>query len=126
MIGTALDSMMTPSGTTSDFRPLITNDQIDAAITESWSHPVVIFKHSVSCGTSAEAYEELSTLPEAPTIYIVDVLASRPVSRALAERFGVRHESPQVLVLWQGRVTWAASHYHVNADEVRQALNDRA
>lgn len=117
--------MNSPS-TTAEFRPLTNNDHVEAAIAESWSHPVVLFKHSVSCGTSAEAYEELATLIDVPAIYIVDVLASRPISRAIAERFGIRHESPQALVLRQGQVTWAASHYHVNAEEVRQALSANA
>lgn len=115
--------MMNPHSPTETFRPLTSNDQTDAAIAESWSRPVLIFKHSFSCGTSAEAHEELSTLGEVPIIYLVDVQASRAVSRAMADRFGIRHESPQALLLWQGQVQWAASHYHVTADEVRQALS---
>lgn len=118
--------MMNPHSSTGTFRPLTSNDDTETAIAESWSHPVLIFKHSFTCGTSAEAYEELATLGDAPVIYLVDVQASRAVSRAMAERFAIRHESPQALLVWQGQVRWAASHYHVTADEVRQALSGLA
>jgi bacillithiol system protein YtxJ len=36
------------------------------------------------------------------------------VSAAIEARLGIRHESPQVLVLLNRRVAWAASHYSVN------------
>jgi bacillithiol system protein YtxJ len=111
-----------PHSTTAEFRPLTNDADTDLAVSESWSRPVLIFKHSFTCGTSAEAYEELSAMPDPPAMFLVDVQASRPVSRSIADRFGIRHESPQVLVLWQGGVTWSASHYHVNGDEVRGAL----
>lgn len=118
--------MMNPHSPTGTFRPLTSTDDTEAAIAESWSHPVLIFKHSFSCGTSAEAYEELETLGDAPIIYLVDVQMSRAVSRSVADRFDIRHESPQALLVWHGQVRWAASHYHVTADEVRQALSTLA
>ena len=100
-------------------------DQLDAAVARSSVEPVLIFKHSRTCGTSAEAHEEVSTLLagtlEAP-VYLVDVRSARQVSNAITERFGIRHESPQVLLLEGGRVRWSASHYHVNEREILQAL----
>lgn len=100
-------------------------DQLDAAVARSSVEPVLIFKHSRTCGTSAEAHEEVSTLLagalEAP-VYLVDVRSARQVSNAIAQRFGIRHESPQMLLLEGGRVRWSASHYHVNEREILQAL----
>ena len=100
-------------------------DQVDAVVARSSVQPVLIFKHSRTCGTSAQAHEEVSTLLagtlEAP-VYLVDVRSARQVSNAIAQRFGIRHESPQVLLLAGGRVRWSASHYHVNEREILQAL----
>ena len=47
----------------------------------------------------------------------------RQVSTAIADRFRIRHESPQVLVVSDGAVRWHGSHYHVNPREVQAALD---
>lgn len=107
------------------FRPLTTLDEFETAITASAVQPVVIFKHSYTCGTSAEAHEELESALEhgvAGEWYRVDVRASRPVSLAIAERFGIRHESPQILLLVDGQVRWHASHYGVTRAGIDAAL----
>ena len=105
-----------------DFIPLTSQEQIATVIAKSASRPVLIFKHSPSCGTSAEAYEELATVTERIPVYLVDVLDDRPISNAIAAHFGVRHESPQALLLSDGQARWIGSHYHVTADEVLAAL----
>jgi len=106
------------------FTPLQTLEQFDELLRESQTHPVVIFKHSPTCGTSAMAHDALSDLLEGdgPQVHLVDVLSARPVSQAIATRLGVRHESPQVLVLADGAVRWHGSHYRVTADAVRRAV----
>ena len=111
--------------TSRTFLPLTDIDQIDAAVARSLVEPVLIFKHSRTCGTSAEAHAEVSALLagtlDAP-VYLVDVRSARQASNAISQRFGIRHESPQVLLLEGGRVRWSASHYHVNEREILQAL----
>jgi bacillithiol system protein YtxJ len=93
---------------------------------------LLVFKHSFSCGTSAEALDELvehlnddlvsSGGPD--TRYaIVTVQTHREVSNAVAARLGVRHETPQALLIRNGRVVWAASHFRVTAEAVKKALS---
>lgn len=113
------------SHTTADFIPLTTHEQLDEILDGASSGPVLIFKHSYACGTSAEAYEELSALSGIP-IFLVDVLRDRPLSNAIAARCGIRHESPQALLIAAGAVRWVGSHWHVTADEVRAALATNA
>ena len=115
---------MSTSPATRTFTPLTTPDQFDALLGASSGQPVVIFKHSPSCGTSAMAYDELTDLLEGDggEVYLLNVLSSRALSQAVAARLGVRHESPQVLVLKDGLVRWSGSHYRVTADAVRKAL----
>ena len=110
------------------FIELANTAQFESLIEASHTRPIVIFKHSRACGTSAEAYDELDDLlqhDDGVEVHLVDVLANRPLSRAIAERFAIRHESPQVLVLEGGQVRWHGSHYRVTADAVRRALTDR-
>jgi bacillithiol system protein YtxJ len=105
--------------------PLVNPEQLDDLIDRSRQRPVVIFKHSRACGTSAQAFDELQSLlheGEAADVYLVDVLRHRSTSQAVASRFGIRHESPQVLVLRDGQVGWHGSHFRVTVEAIRQAL----
>lgn len=89
-----------------------------------FAEPVaVVFKHSSRCPISRSAQREverfLNNQPDVP-VYLVDVIRDRTVSRALATRTGIRHESPQTIVLHQGAVAWHGSHYQVTADAIRE------
>lgn len=101
-------------------------DEIDSVLAQSSSRPVLIFKHSSTCGVSARAHEEIEALIAGPPlpadVYLVDVWAGRSVSNAIAARLRIRHESPQVLLVHHGLVHWSASHFRVTARALRDAL----
>lgn len=101
-------------------------DGLQAALTQSVTRPVVIFKHSLTCGTSAMAMEEMQDLVASDgfdtDVYVVQVQRARAVSGAIESAFGIRHESPQVLVIANGQVVWHASHFRVTAASVRAAV----
>ena len=82
---------------------LSTTDELEAALTRSSVVPVVIFKHSPTCGISAQAFESiaewLSKETPAADFFVVPVQASRALSLAIAQRLVIRHESPQALVI---------------------------
>ncbi len=92
----------------------------------SGDRPLLLFKHSYTCGTSAEALDELvAHLNErqADASYaMVTVQTDREVSNAVARKLGVRHETPQVLLIRDGRVVWSASHFRVTATAVEEAF----
>ena len=106
--------------------PLHTIDDLDAAIAGSSTRPALVFKHSTTCGTSAFAHEEVESLIEEQdshaNVFIVDVRASRLVSAAIAERTGIRHESPQALLFVNGKVVWHASHHRITRDALTAAI----
>ena len=84
----------------------------------------VLYKHSPICATSRVAQDEIAELRrqrDVP-IYVVDVVRQRPLSRILADRTGVAHESPQALVLRGGVTLWHRSHYDIQADTIARAL----
>src|SRR4051794_40817037 len=74
---------------------------------------VIFFKHSPTCPVSWMAHREVmqffASQPE-PPMYLISVRRRRDVARYLAERTGVLHESPQVVVMRKGAVLAAASH----------------
>lgn len=57
---------------------------------------------------------------------LVRVIEERAVSLALAERLGVRHESPQVLLIRDGRVDWHDSHHRITAPALAAAVGQGA
>lgn len=111
---------------TDPFVPLTSVELLDVALARSVDEPIILFKHSPTCGISAQAHAELSGWLGAADrdvpAYIVHVRAHRGVSDEVARRFHLRHESPQVLVIDGGTVCWQGSHWHVNAREVGEAV----
>lgn len=79
----------------------------------------ILFKHSPSCPLSWAAHRQImhfrKTWPDAP-VHLVSVQRQRALSVYIAERTGVRHESPQVLVLSEGKVRATASHADITAE----------
>lgn len=109
-----------------DFRPLTSAAALDALWQASMSEPVILFKHSQSCGTSWMARHDLTTgLLPAPVHEIV-VQAHRDLSDAVAARLGVRHESPQAVVVAEGRAVWHSSHAGVTAERLARAWQQAA
>jgi thioredoxin 1 len=109
------------------FQDLETEADLDRALAASHSHPILLYKHSRTCGSSGYAAEEIATWLDAaaPTpiaVHTVRIQAARPVSQAIASRFGVRHESPQVLLISEGTVRWHASHFSITADAIDAAV----
>jgi bacillithiol system protein YtxJ len=93
------------------------------------AHPrLVLFKHSPVCPTSAAAKAEfdafVTDLPDVPMLF-VDVIAERAVARRIAERTGVRHESPQAILFEQGAPVWSASHDAITCGSLHAAFAPR-
>jgi bacillithiol system protein YtxJ len=98
--------------------------ELDHVVARSHDAPVILFQHDPYCPVSARAYRELSGAPIEAAL--VDVAHDQPVSRSIEERTGVRHESPQVLVVRDGQVVWSASHRAITRRAVTAALRDPA
>jgi bacillithiol system protein YtxJ len=107
------------------FPELLTLESLDRILDSTESTPVLIYKHSVTCGASALALEQLTRLASSDVslpIHLVPVQKARAVSDAIAERLNLRHESPQLILVDRGAVRWHASHFDVTADRTRDAL----
>ena len=100
---------------------------LEALIAGSFDRPLLLYKHSRSCGTSHEALDELHAhLAEAPrdAMYaIVTVQGQQDLSDAVARRFHLRHETPQALLVRDGQLVWSASHFRVTSDAIARAID---
>jgi len=106
-----------------NWNKLTSEAQIDQLITESAKKPVLIFKHSTRCSISSMSLDRLlRNWKEEDSIqitpYYLDLIAFRSVSNLVAERFGIPHESPQVLLIQKGKVTYHESHYGISYAEI--------
>lgn len=99
-------------------------ETLDKLVTDSRSKPVIIFKHSTACGISSAAYREMEKLEG--QVNLLEVQSARDISRELADLTGIRHETPQVIVLKDGKAVWNASHFEVKAGAVLKALESHS
>ena len=102
------------------FTPVTDMETIDRLVEQSYQEPVVLFKHDPFCPISAAAHRELQQMPE--RVSLIDVEHETGVSAEVAKRTGVQHESPQVIVLHQGRPAWSASRYEITQEAVGKAI----
>ena len=116
------EKALRPVGMTNGFIELRDVASLDDFLARSNGDPVVIFKHSDSCGISARAYAQMSEL-ERP-VGLVTVQTARAVSDELEKRMGLAHETPQVMIVHNGQVAWTASHGYVKAAAVEAALEE--
>jgi bacillithiol system protein YtxJ len=103
-------------------------EQVDQLVSESAEAPVLIFKHSTTCSISRTALDRLQRnyKPEEITdikTYYLDLLSFRPVSQAVAQKFNVVHESPQVLLIKNGKAVYTASHFEIDYRSILKQLN---
>lgn len=98
----------------------------EQAFTEALGTPLfVLLKHSPICGVSAAAHREVQWFAageDAPPCYIVNVISDRGLSRKIADRTGVKHASPQVMVFVDGKPQWVRSHWDITADALSGAI----
>ena len=102
---------------------LTDKDQITIAKEESKDKLVGIFKHSTSCGISKMVlrnFESQFEENENTKLYFLDLRKHRDVSNAVAEELNVRHESPQFIVLNNGKVVHHSSHQDIDAAKLNE------
>ena len=83
----------------------------------------IIFKHSTGCGSSRmslsrfqKSWKDEETTNIEP--YFLDLIAYREISNKIAEEFGVKHESPQLLLIKDGKCIYTASHHFLDYEEL--------
>lgn len=103
-------------------------EQWESLRKESAQQEIIIFKFSPTCPVSYSVEREFDQWLEKQTdagfrCVKVDVIRARPLSQHLAQEFGIRHESPQVLWLdAQGNLKWSGSHHQITAQALDQNL----
>jgi len=93
---------------------------------ESFVKPVVLFKHSTRCSISAMALNRLENdwdieADVCVPVYI-DLITYRDISNKIANDLQITHQSPQVLVVKEGKCVYTSSHSQINVRDIKAAL----
>jgi bacillithiol system protein YtxJ len=99
---------------------LTDEDQLKNILVRSQEKTQVIFKYSTRCSLSELVFERLkkNCCPEHMDFYFLDLISYRNISDQVADTFGVRHQSPQVLVIRDGECVYDASHMRIELTEI--------
>ena len=91
---------------------------------KSYLNPIVIFKHSTRCSLSAMILRRLEReyTPVPLEFYLLDLIANRMISNLVAEKCDVRHESPQLLLIKNGKCIYHESHSGITMDDITRYL----
>ncbi|WP_160137747.1 bacillithiol system redox-active protein YtxJ [Chryseobacterium sp. c4a] len=114
------------SNQSSDQKPfwkkIESEEDLAKAIEASYQQRIAIFKHSTSCFISKTVIrnfeKEVEGSEKEVEVYYLDLLAHRPLSNKIAEDFGIRHESPQLIVLENGKPVNSASHQDISLSQI--------
>jgi bacillithiol system protein YtxJ len=104
-------------------------EQLDEIKTASADKPVLIFKHSYRCSISKATLDRLerhwntAEMAHVKT-YFLDLLSHRHISDSIADQFSVEHESPQIMVIQNGRSILNLSHFEISYDPIRAAVKN--
>ena len=95
---------------------------LDAAIEKSSQQKVLIFKHSTRCFISKTVLRSFEKQMQASDknfgYYFLDLLVYRSISNEIESRFDVVHQSPQLIVLENGKAIYNASHQNIDLDKI--------
>lgn len=104
-------------------------EQLNQLIQESAEKNILIFKHSTRCNISRatlDRFERNWKDEEVPTLkpYFLDLLSYRHISNAIADQFQVEHQSPQVLIIRNGKSVYDNSHYGIDFSAIREKVKN--
>jgi len=101
---------------------------IDKALEDSKGQVVLIYKHSTRCSISAAALDRLERRWSdaemgGVSLYFLDLIRYREVSNKIAEQLNVVHQSPQAIMIKNGKVIYEASHFSIDYQEILSLAN---
>ena len=105
-----------------DWNNLTDLGQLDDIISLSNEKPVAIFKHSTRCSVSRMALKQFENefdFSDKVTAYFLDLITYRDVSNEIMNRFGVQHQSPQLILIKDGKAIYSATHSDIDASVLK-------
>ena len=100
-----------------------TEEQFNTLVEEDM---FLLFKHSLTCPVSAEAFDQyqkyIEEHPQVKTAYLA-VQEARPLSSHVAETYEIKHQSPQAILFKDGKPAWNDSHWRITYDSLDKVIS---
>jgi bacillithiol system protein YtxJ len=111
-----------------NWKALENENEIEKIITLSHENPILIFKHSTRCSISDTALNRLERnwqieTDKKITTYYLDLISYRNISNRISEIFEIDHESPQILIIKNGKCIYDASHLGISYTNIIENIN---
>lgn len=104
---------------------LMNQDQLDKIIRDSHKQTIILFKHSTRCSISNMALNRITSnwdLDENISFYFLDLLKYRELSNQIENIFNIKHESPQMLLIREGKCFYTVSHNAISMAELKRKI----
>lgn len=109
-----------------NWQNLTSEKEWEAILAKSYEQPIAVFKHSTRCGISAMTKFDLEQTwdinQDEVEFHYLDLIRYRNVSNRIAEDLGVWHQSPQLILIQNGKATYQASHAAIKVSKLKDAL----
>ena len=110
-----------------NWQQLTDENQLDSIIQESFKIPQILFKHSTRCSISRMALSKTERnwnfTSEQITPFYLDLLVHRNISNEIANRFNIEHQSPQMLLIKDGKCIFSSTHNDINPSDLNDFVN---
>jgi bacillithiol system protein YtxJ len=104
------------------WKKIESEEDLKKAIEHSFQHKIAIFKHSTSCFISKTVLKnferEIENIDQKAELYYLDLLAHRAISNKIADDLNVTHQSPQLIVIENGKAINNASHQDISTEQI--------
>lgn len=97
--------------------------QLQTIDLESQHQTILILKHSTRCSISSAALSRLerswqNSDSEKLKPYYLDLLNYRDISNQIASHYQVEHQSPQALLIKNGKCFYSTTHFDINYNDL--------
>lgn len=111
------------------FKEITCSQELGQILDESNQRQIILFKHSTTCPISSRAWQEVQNLIKESSdevlVGMIKVIESRLISSQVTEEFGIKHQSPQVLLVCGRQVLWHAAHHEVTQAKLMKVLEEQ-
>lgn len=106
-----------------EWQTLKSVDDLKQAIAASHESPVLLFKHSTRCSISSSALNRLERNWDNEAVnvqpFYLDLIEHRDISAAIASQTGIIHQSPQAILLKNGKAVHSSSHMDISFEDLK-------
>jgi len=98
-------------------------DDLSRILAASDVRPQIIFKHSIACAVSSNAYKEVEDFLDNPRFHMLIVQDQPDLKMVIQELFNIKHESPQIMIIEKRHATKVFNHQAIRKEDIEKYLD---